>query len=296
MNVVKKIGHTAKKVGQAIGHGAKKVWKGVCSIFGRSAFILDLDNGMVLGYIRGGKGGQKLCDEHYIVEQFGPILTVNAIGVMAHDIHKHYKSCIDAQDDERAESSDEVDGVKEELDKRMKEGLDELKGKAEELAEKLTIEADKVLTVTEVCIKVTNSGENNISVGWFVYNPEEDTFYNEDKGDIEYHVKVTATVIEGDNVKTISIYDDIFAHKIKKKEENSEKENNDVTLTTEVCQPQITEVVQDDMLHSTEDQSTTEQHNTVEATQDEMMQREDTSNGQNVSETSLSSQGTEELS
>ena len=220
--------NVTKKIGQAVKNVGKKIWRGFCSLFGRSAFILDLDNGAILGYIRGGKGGHRLCDEKYIVEQFGPILTVHAIGAMAHDVHRHFKSCVDAQDDERSESSDEVDGEGEQDEKaNLKAGLDELKGKAEELTENLTIEADKVLAVKEVCVEVN---DKNISVEWFVYNPEEGTFYSSDKGDIIYHVKITAVVIEGRNVQQVSVYDDVFVDKVVKKTTNDKKHKDAVEV------------------------------------------------------------------
>ena len=278
VNVTKKIGQAVGNVAKKVGQGIKKGWRGFCSIFGRSAFILDIDSGTILGYIRGGKGGEKLCNERYIVEQFGPILTANAIGAMAHDVHKHYKSCVDAQDDERVKSCAEVYSEERELNEKTKEGLDELKGRAEELAEKLTIEADKVLTVKEVCIKVDDGGRN-ISVEWFVYNPEEDTFYNEDNGDIEYHVTITAIVIDGDNVKNVSIYDDIFISKIEDEEEGdapNDKKNENAIIATK---PQMTEAMQDSsMLHTKEGQDATEMtktisHHAVETTQDEMVEK-----------------------
>ena len=108
---VKAVVNVAKKVGQ----GIKKVWGGIRNFFGFSAFIVDVDNGMVLGYIRGGKAGQPLKDLKYVVRHFGPILAVNAIGEMAHDVHKHFKSCISAQQYEREDSCEEVDGEKMEL-------------------------------------------------------------------------------------------------------------------------------------------------------------------------------------
>lgn len=283
VNVTKKICHGVVDAGRAVVSAVKNVgkkcWRGICSFFGCSAFIVDLDNGMVLGYIRGGKGGHDLCDEKYIVEQFGPILTVHAIGAMAHDVHKHLKSCVDAQDNERAKSCDEVDDKERTLDERNKAGLDELKGKAEKLAENVNIEAENVLTVKEVCIKIDDDGKN-ISVEWSVYNPEEDTFYNEDKGDIEYHTKITATVIEGENVKTVSIYDEVFINKDTKEVSNehvTEQDQLQITEATQLDTPQIAEA-------SSSDQNGTE----IEAktSNDKMIQ--DTSNSQNASETSLS--------
>lgn len=208
LNVTKKVGQTVANVGRAVANTGKKVWRGICSFFGRSAFILDIDNGMVLGYIHRGRGGKKLCDEHYIIEQFGPILAANAIGSMAHDVYKHYKSCVDAQDDEKS-TLEAVDGEERDLDKKTKEGLNELKCRAEELTETLTIEADKVLTVKDISIEVDTADEN-ILLEWSVYNPEEKVYYNEDKGDIEYYVKITATVIENEDIKMISICDNIY--------------------------------------------------------------------------------------
>ena len=112
-DAVKAMVNVAKKVGQ----GIKKVWGGIRNFFGFSAFIVDVDNGMVLGYIRGGKAGQPLKDLKYVVRHFGPILAVNAIGEMAHDVHKHFKSCISAQQYEREDSCEEVDGEKMKLEK-----------------------------------------------------------------------------------------------------------------------------------------------------------------------------------
>lgn len=275
-NVTKKIGQGiadgAKKVWQGTKTVATKVWRGITSWFGRSAFIVDMDNGMVLGYIRGGKGGRKLHNEQYIVEQFGPILAVNAIGAMAHDVHKHYKSCVDAQDEERSKSSEEVDSNERTLDEQTKVGLDQLKGNAEELAASLNIVSDKVLTVKEVSIKVDDVGEN-ISIEWAVYNPEEGVFYTEDNGDIEYHVKVIATVIEGEDVKTISIYDDIFMYEQKEDEDvgSPKEEGAEEVESTKVSQPQIAEAIDgimqhlaDDMVQSKEEEKSPNGQNTAE--------------------------------
>ena len=108
----------------------------------------------------------------------------------------------------------------------LEKGLEELKGKAEELSETLTIVADKVLTVTNVCVKVVKGGEK-ISVQWFVYNPEEKKFYTEDKGDIEYHIKITATVIKGEDIETVPVYDNIFIDKEEEEHAPKDMENGD---------------------------------------------------------------------
>ena len=215
VNVTKKLGLTETEEEP---NSTRKIWRGIRS---ESEFILDLDNGFLLGYIREGKGGRELCDKDYTAEQFGPVLTVCAIGAMAHDVHKYYKSCIEAQDDEKMKLlHDEMDGEEVGLDK----GLDKLKGKAEELSKNLIVVADNILTVNEVSIRTDDRGDN-VLVDWFVYNPEENTYYNEDKGDIEYFVKVTATVIEGDSVKLISIYDDIFLN-VTEEEDGSPREDD----------------------------------------------------------------------
>ena len=238
---VKAVVNVAKKVGQDV----KKVCRGIRKFFGYSAFIVDVDNGMVLGYICGGKAGQPLNNLEYVVEHFGPILAVNAIGEMAHDVHKHFKSCISAQQYEREDSCEEVDGEKMELEK----DLEELKGKAEELSETLTIVADKVLTVTHVSVKVVNgrNGGKKISVQWFVYNCEEKKFYTEDKGDIEYHIKITATVLKGEDIETVPVYDDIFIDKEEEEQLQSEECTSHNQNASEVGLTPTIQTVQQDV-------------------------------------------------
>ena len=206
----KMIWNGIKQVGKTVFNVAKKAVKKFISWFGFSAFIVDMDNGMVLGYVHGGKGGRELCNERYIIEQFGPILTVNAIGTMACDIHKHYKTCLDAQDNDEVNETtyDDMDGEEIDLDK----GLEDLKGKAEELSESWIFMADKILIVKDVLIQINEQNEN-ISVEWFTYNPEEDTCYNEDKGDIEYHLKVSAVLIEHNEANVVNLYDEIFLNR-----------------------------------------------------------------------------------
>ena len=237
----KAVVNVAKKVGQDV----KKVCRGIRKFFGYSAFIVDVDNGMVLGYICGGKAGQPLNNLEYVVEHFGPILAVNAIGEMAHDVHKHFKSCISAQQYEREDSCEEVDGEKMELEK----DLEELKGKAEELSETLTIVADKVLTVTHVSVKVVNgrNGGKKISVQWFVYNCEEKKFYTEDKGDIEYHIKITATVLKGEDIETVPVYDDIFIDKEEEEQLQSEECTSHNQNASEVGLTPTIQTVQQDV-------------------------------------------------
>jgi len=220
-NGVKQVGkavvNVAKKIGGAIKSGVRKI----ASWFGFSAFIIDEENGMVLGYIRGGKGGHELCNERYIIEQFGPILTVNAIGAMAHDIHKHYKTCIDAQnnkeDSEAQNKNDEVDGDSVDLEKH----LDTLKGQAEELSNNWTIVADKVLVIQDIFVHVNDTNEN-VVVEWFTYNPEEEIFYTEDKGDIEYHIKIKAIIIECNKPNVMKLYNEVFLN-LNEKECGEEK-------------------------------------------------------------------------
>ena len=211
-DVANKVCDFAVKTYGAVKKGVKKFF----SWFGRSAFIVDMDNGMLLGYIHSGKGGRNLCNERYIIKQFGPILTVNAIGTMACDIHKHYKTCLDAHvnDEVKGETQDnettcdDMDGEEIDLDK----GLEDLKGKAEELYESWTIMADKILIMKDICIKIDEQN-GNISVEWFTYNPDEDSYYNEDKGDIEYHLKVSAVLIEHNEAKVVNLYDEIFLNR-----------------------------------------------------------------------------------
>lgn len=233
-NVARKIGEGVVSVAKTVANVGTKIWRGFCSIFGRSAFIIDMDSGSVLGYIRGGKGGCELYDERYIVEEFGPILTANAIGAMAHDVHKHYKACVDAQDNENP--CDEIDGEERQLEIETMEGLDELKNKAEELVDTLTIEADKVLTVKDVSITFDRV-EEGMLVKWFVYNPERGEYYNGDKGDIEYHVKITATVINDQNVELLYVYDNIFINKSTDKESDASRDKKTEDNPTEPLLP-----------------------------------------------------------
>ena len=196
--------NVGKKIVQGVANTCKKVWRGICSIFGGSAFIFDSDSGIILGYIRGGKNGLQLRNERFTVEHFGPILTANAIGTMAYDMHRHFKSCLDAQTDQL--SLEEVDGEEDDLEM----GLNNLKEKAEDLNEMLSFVADKVLAVKEVSIKIVNEG-NGICLEWITYNPEDEKVsYNGDIGDIEYYAKIIATVKKNKDFSTVTVYDDIY--------------------------------------------------------------------------------------
>jgi hypothetical protein len=230
MDVIKRITNKGADAGEAIniaaGHIGKIIWRGFGSVFGEFGFIVNFSSGVVLGYIRGTK-------ERYTIEHFGPILAANAIGAMAHDVHRHLKSCVNAKEDERS------DGEDRELRERATVSLDELKNKAEELAESLTIVAASVLAVKDVCMKIA---DENISVEWFVYNPEKHFYYSNDESDIEYQVKVIATVVEDRDVRQHSIYDNIFVSKAMEKEFKTHKDT--VTCEGQEDKEEATNVVQ----------------------------------------------------
>ena len=190
----KAVENLAKK---AVG-GVKKIYKGLRSFFGHSAFIIDPESGMVLGYICGGKAGKELCNEKFTVNHFGQILTVHAISAMAHDVHMNFSSCITAH---------------ELKDLKLEENLEKLMKTAEKLSEKVTLAADNILAVTELSINVVDE-RCQLSIEFGAYNPEEKIFYSEDKGDIEYHIKIIATLISNEKVEKFDIYDNIFTKKL----------------------------------------------------------------------------------
>lgn len=237
VNVAKKIGRAVVETGKAIVRVGKKIWRGICSIFGGSAFVVDMDNGMVLGYIRGGRAGKDLCNFEYTVEQFGPVVTANAIGTMAHQIHKHLESCVTAREYETEDNDkprDEIDSKNSELE----EGLKELKEKAEQLSQSLTIVAGNVLAVNDISISaVIDDRSTSISVEWFVYNPEEETPYNKDKGDIEYRIKFIALVFDPKKnvINILSLYDNVFtdASRDDTKLVNSDEESSHTSQITQ---------------------------------------------------------------
>ncbi len=185
-------------------------WRGMYCVYSGSAFIIDNKRRMVLGYICRGIAGKKLHNEDYTIEQFGAFVTVNAISSMAHEIHKHLKSCVDAQK-YRTEESEEVLDDSQELLKDLKS----LKSKANDLTKTLTVVADGILTVTDVDVDVVRNRKKDkfrVVVKWLTYNPEKKQFYTEDKGkgDIEYHVKILAVRIIKKKLEMNNLCDDIF--------------------------------------------------------------------------------------
>lgn len=180
-------------------------WRGLHCVFGGSAFIIDFKRRIVLGYICGGIAGKKLHNENYTINEFGPLVTVKAISSMAHEIHKHLKSCVDAQKYETKEQQGEdVQGASQELFENLKS----LKKKANNLSKTLTIVADEVMTVSDLYVSVIQS---RIILKWFMYNPDKNTYYTEDNGDIEYHVKILAICVDKKNkFEKVTICDDIF--------------------------------------------------------------------------------------
>ncbi len=214
-NGVKKVGTAVVNVVKKIGRGIKRFF----SWFGHSAFILDEENGMILGYIKYGKGGRELYNERYIIEQFGPIVTVNAISNMANYIHSHYKTCIHAQDKlQESDTQDkvEIDGEEESIE----DSLDDLKEKANELSSTSTIMADKMFVIKNLLIQIDQE-ENSLLLEWFTYNPEDEKYYNEDRGDIEYHIKIVAVVLDHQQPSVVKIYNQVFVD-ISQKVKNSD--------------------------------------------------------------------------
>ncbi|XP_064382127.1 uncharacterized protein LOC135331030 isoform X2 [Halichondria panicea] len=196
--------------------GNNKVWRGMWSVPGGSVFIVDFVNRIVLGYIPGGTAGnsktkaEKSTPEQYIIEEFGPIVTVNAISSMAHEIHKYLKSCVDAQE-YKTEEQQEASDVKQ----KIENDLAVLKSKANTLSKTLTIVADNVLTVTDVYLSVIVKAQNKCAIvmTWFTYNPEEGTFYTKDKGGIEYDVEISAITIQPRTSQVVLLRNDTFTLK-----------------------------------------------------------------------------------
>jgi hypothetical protein len=208
-NTVKGVITTIAKVREAVIEGVKKVDKKILSCFGFSAFIIDSEEGMVLGYICGGRGGKKLHDEHFVVTKFGPFLAINAVGAMVSDVHRCYRACVAAKSEENdVISPSSAENEHTERSEEDLKSLDELQERTRALRCSLDVMADELLTVKDICVSLQSSG---ILIEWSVCNGELEV-YSGDSGDIEHHISVTATVIKDTNVEVKTLYSDIFTN------------------------------------------------------------------------------------
>lgn len=212
--VVVKVVELGKKVVEgvkAVGRGIKKAWGWCKRLFGGSAFILDDENN-VIGYIYAGKGGRPLQSERFLVEHFGPFIAVCGVEKVATDLYTNGKACVSVPDDMKEQENEEEPGAVTDH-----ESLSELRERNQELAIQLEQIAHETLAASEIEAVLDRSG-NHLGINWQVTGNNGETIYSEDKGDIDHHVKVTATVLERRShdegtppqIHTKTIYDEVL--------------------------------------------------------------------------------------
>ena len=158
-----------KTVVNVVKNVAKKVW-GFCKrIFGWSAFLVDSTERTILGYIYSGKDGEKLHNIEYTVENFGEFLVAHTIEKIAKDVHTNATTCLQIE-----ENSDHC------------EELNKLQEVTKSLSCELSLAADEVLAINHI---TAHCCSGQLCIKWQVGNIGGKT-YDEDRGDIEYHIKV----------------------------------------------------------------------------------------------------------
>ena len=167
--IVQGVVKVVKTVVNVVKNVAKKAWGFCKSIFGWSAFLVDSTERTVLGYIYSGKDGEKLHNIEYTVNNFGEFLVAHTIEKIAKDVHTNATTCL--QIEENSDHSGE---------------LDKLQEVTKSLSCELSLAADEVLAIKHIAAHCC-SGE--LCIKWQVGNIGG-KIYDEDRGDIEYHVKV----------------------------------------------------------------------------------------------------------
>ena len=180
---------TVKTVAKLVVNVAKKAWGWCKSIFGFSAFLIDTDdsdNMLLIGYVYAGKGGRELRCINHTVNRFGAFLISHAIGDIAVDVHEAAQTCVNAGEKEINQ-----------------EQLNNLKECTKKLSSNLTIAAETILTITGIKMTLDST---KLHLEWKA-GDENGKLYNEDEGDIEYHVKIIAiTVSDSHKVSVKTLY------------------------------------------------------------------------------------------
>ena len=168
---------------------ADKIWN---YFFGHSAFIVDSKNDIILGYIFAGKDKKPLYNLDYIVNNFGDWVTAHMIKETADNVYISAKTCLQMQ------------SLQQEIDFEHKSKIKELKDQTQNLLSALELEASCILTINYVAAKFFN---DKLCIEWTV-GDKSGNLYNEDRGDIMYHVKVVATLRprSGHTVETKQIF------------------------------------------------------------------------------------------
>ena len=192
VRLVKNVISIGKKAVSAVKSVGKTIWKGFKWLFGHSTLILD-ENGNVICYISGGKGGKKLKNEIYTVEHYGRFLALLGVGEIATDVCTNAKACMDLQGLESMPCSEENGEEIERTD------LVQWKKDSENLTAHMKVEAQEMLTVKDISIKMPPSTSSPqlamVIIKWKVCNEEGETVHSNDAGDIDHHLKVTAMKI-----------------------------------------------------------------------------------------------------
>ena len=182
-----------KTVVNVVKNVAKKAW-GFCKrIFGWSAFLVDATERTVLGYVYAGKDGKKLQNIRYTVDNFGEFLVAHTIEKIAKDVHTNATACM------------QVEGKND-----YSSDLSRLQEVTHSLSSELNLAADEVLAIKNITADYYN---DVVCIRWQV-GDSEGKIYSEDRGDIEYHVKVIVimTQVEAQmvSVHIKKIYDDML--------------------------------------------------------------------------------------
>ena len=218
VNTTMTVVNVITNVGKKVLDSAKKVWSGFKKVFGFSAFLVDSTHNTILGYVEDVRNGKRLHNIKYTVDNFGDFLIANFIGKIAKDVHTNATVCM--QFEGKNDYSDDLDKLPEET---------------QNLSSKLDSVAHDVLAVTDITV---NFCHDVLCIKWQVGN-NEGKVYSEDKGDIEYHVKVIMTVVQVRTQKIYikKIYDDMLTPVYpNNQEQNEDQLNSQDSKTREVLE------------------------------------------------------------
>ena len=97
--------------------------------------------------------------------------------------------------------------------------MGELKTKSKQVAEELRNAAQSMLTVSDIELEIPNQSEQKgqLQISWKVTTSDGRVEYSKDKGDIDHHVVVTATIVENTadvskvpSIQTQTIFDEVL--------------------------------------------------------------------------------------
>ena len=228
-NIKEIIVTTTKTVVNVVKNVVKKTYSSLKKLFGFSAFLIDSIQNTVLGYIEDVRNGRKLYNIRYTVDNFGEFLVAHTIEKIAKDVHTNATTCTMMQVEEKNKYSDD---------------LDELQEVTQTLSSELNLAAHKVLTVKYITAECR---DNVFCVKWQVGN-SEGKIYSEDRGDIEYYVKVIVIMVQVEtqmvSVCKKEIYNDILTPVYPRIQERNKDDLNNQFETS-----RASEVIQKEAMH-----------------------------------------------